>query len=241
MSPSLWEHEMGVVVRVYPGAQWRDVTEGSNQTRAWYLTMDPIPHEEELHQVLADLDAGIGVSVGHRGKVGHSKVQCGVPLESHAVLFPHTRLTPLCYLVELTYQRPPQNAAGPAQPRARIVSPEISVRTYPKHPHMYVGNGFDSWACPLSPQDTRWTWGKGATVSYLDQVAIWLLKTAVWIATGAGIAGLGKWLGLDTSHAALDLLRMIGPTDPCWCGRGVRYEKCHMQLDVSRAIRERIF
>lgn len=237
MKQSLWEHEVRDVIHAYPDAEWRDIGHGKLHTRAWRLTMTPIPNREELGYVLADLELGKTVAIGQQGKISHL-LKCEIPLGSHTILLPQIRLLNQAYVVELIYRPLAKNAAWPVQPLARIINPEISAQTYPKHPHMYRGNG--SWACPLSPQDKRWTWGKRATVSYLDQVAIWLLKTAVWIATGAGTAGLGRWIGQDTSHEPDSLLHTIELNDPCWCGSGLYYKKCHMRDDALRAIEKNI-
>lgn len=239
MKTDLWKYEIEDVLRVYPDAQLYDAIEDRVHTKAWCLKMNPIPDESELGYILADLDVGTGVAVDQQGKVQHSKLQCKIPMDCHPILLPNIKIMWHTYLVDLIYRPPIKNAIWPRQPKARIISPEISFQTYPNHPHMYV-SGNESWACPLSPQDKQWQWGKGATVSYLDQLAIWLLKTAVWMATGAGIAGLGKWIGASTSHDPLSLLQTIRSIDPCWCGSGLCYEKCHMQVDAMRAIRKRI-
>lgn len=241
MKPDLWEYEVKDMASIYPDAQWRNVHEKGTDTRAWQLIMEPIPNKEELHYILYDLNRGVRVSIGQNGKISHSRTYCELPLVCHPLFLPKVRLVSIRYLIDLTYPIIPQNAAGPVQPKVRIIMPEISARVYPKHPHMYCDPRYDSWVCPLSPQNSQWNWQKGATVSYLDQVAIWILKTAIWAKTGAGIAGLGIWIGSDTPHRALDHLNMIKSTDPCWCGSGICYEKCHMKQDILQAIGNRIY
>lgn len=236
MKPDLWEYEVKDMMSVYPDARWRDVHKKGADTRAWHLIMEPIPDKEELHYILYDLNRGVGVSIGQNGKISHSRKYCELPLECHPLFLPKVKLISMRYLIELTYPRIPQNAAGPVQPKVHIIMPEISARVYLKHPHMYLDPRHDSWACPLSPQNSQWNWQKGATVSYLDQVAIWILKTAIWAKTGTGIAGLGVWIGPDTSHNPLSLISTIDANNPCWCGSGKSYEKCHMNLDIVKAI-----
>lgn len=223
----------------YDGAQWYDVIEEGCETRAWLLTMEPIPGYDELPLILDDLNRGIGVTIGHQGRIYHSIEQCDIPLRLHNRLLPSLRIEPFTYQVELTYRHPYRDIVGPTQPKARILSPEISTRKYPNHPHMYTDvTRLDSWACPLSPQNSAWQYRKGATVEYLDQLAIWLLKTVVWAMTG-GIAGIGKWIGPATSHKAIDLLYTVKISDSCWCGSGRTYEYCHFKPDLMRAIHER--
>lgn len=237
MRSDLWKYEVKEILQAYPDAECRETVDEGRPTRAWRLTMRPIPSQDELGCVLVDLDVGRTVSIHQYGTISHS-LKCEVPRDNHPLLLPSLKLPQQTYLVDLLYQVPAKNATWFVQPKVFVINPEISVRTYPYHPHMYTGNG--SWACPLSPQDRGWKWEKGATVAYLDQVAIWLLKTAVWARTGAGIAGLGKWIGPHTSHDPASLISTIKATDPCWCGSGVCYENCHLQTDAIQAITRRI-
>ena len=238
MNPELWEYEVKDVKRNYPDAAWAEVRDGVLQTRAWRLTMDPTPNEGELAIILADLEEGRMVRIGLRGKISHS-TKCEISAKNHPILMPHLKLPQQAYIVDLIYRPPRKTAIWPIQPMAQIINPEISVRTYPNHPHMYLGKG-SSWACPLSPQDKSWKLCKGATVKYLDQVSLWLLKTMVWISTGAGVAGLGKWIGPDTSHEPMSLFKSIPPNNPCWCGSGICYRDCHRQSDMKNGLIRRI-
>jgi len=233
MDRRFWEREVEDVTREYPDARLAQATIGRQLTCAWLLTMRPIPNEDELPAVLADLKRGEQVCVRKRGEIGHSP-ECSQP--HHEVVLPRLRLSRRPYVVELTYPSSPTGDAGPLHPRAKVIDPEISHRTHPSHPHMYVGPGEESWACPMSPQSTAWRWRRGATVRYLDQVALWILKSAVWIATGGGILESATWLGPDTPHSPFDLLGSVRPGDPCWCGRGTAYEACHQRGDIERAI-----
>lgn len=237
MGRAPWEHEVAEVTREYPDALWSDATVGGRATRVWRLTLRPIPEAEELHQVLADLDREREVWILRRGQVSHSP-QCTDPPETHPSVLPQLRLVRRSYLVELIYPPFSQGPAGPVHPRARVVDPEISHRTYLTHPHMFVDpKNDDSWACPISPQSTNWQWRRGATLQYLDQVALWILKSAVWIATGGGIMQSARWLGPDTSHLPLDVLTSIRPGDLCRCGNGHPYETCHMRRDMDDALK----
>lgn len=238
MKTDLWKHEVEDVLQAYPDAKWRESIHEGKPARTWRLKMTPIPSQDELGYVLADLEVGRTVAIHQCGRISHS-LKCEVPIDTHPMLLPKLKVPQQTYLVDFVYRSQLKNATGPTQPKAFIINPEISVRTYPYHPHMY-NNYYGSWACPLSPQDKSWSWGEGASVKYLDQVAIWLLKTSVWSKTGAGIAGLGRWVGNDTSHDPAFLFSSIQATDPCWCGRGVCYGNCHMQKDGIQAITRRV-
>lgn len=235
MNKSFWEYEVADVIANYPDARWRDVCIAADKRRIWRLTMNPIPAQHELGAVLNDLDRGLEVWIGGAGQVSHSPGECGMSLDRHPATLPDLQLTPRPYTVELMYPSTSLAAAGSVHPKAKVIDPEISHRTYSSHPHMYYAGG-ESYACPLSPQDTKWRWRKGATRQYLDQVALWLLKTAVWIATSiAGIFPPGRWLGPDTSHEPLYLLGSIDIGSPCWCGSGRSYGACHRPSDYDQA------
>jgi len=237
MKPAFWNDEVQQVTGWYAGAFWTDGLFEGRETRVWHLTMSPIPRADELHEILYDLDQGNLVCVGVNGLVAHDNHTCEKTAD-HELLLPRLKLTPVSYQVDLIYPPAPFVRGRPVQPRAKVMAPALNAATCPRHPHLYLARGDESWACPLSPQSTSWTWGPGATLAYLDQVALWLLKTVVWLATGGGILSFGKWLGPDTPHGALDLLSSVSATDPCWCGNGRSYEDCHRARDIQRAANE---
>ena len=189
-----------------------------------------------MHEVMYDLDVGQGVTIGKAGNIGHDPAACGVDTGHHPTILDLVRIPQQSFVVELTYPPNPRGSTGPVHPKARVIMPEISVRTFRRHPHLNLGEDDDSWACPLSPQAAGWNWGAGATLRYLDQVSIWIFKTVVWSATGRGALPTSKWLGPDTSHLPLDVLRAGGSEDPCRCGGGKSYGSCHLVADAFEAI-----
>lgn len=199
--------------------------------------MKPISPPAELPMVLNHLQEGTGVCVDLHGRVRHDD-RCKAGCEHPLVLPRLTLAENTSYEVSFVYPGTPFIRGRPVQPRAKILRPVIDAATFSGHPHLYQGKNGEVWACPLSPQTSTWTWEPGATLAYLDQLAIWLLKTAVWFATGGGILSLGNWLGPDTPHGALNLLASVGESDPCWCGRGLTYADCHRETDFFRAIPE---
>jgi hypothetical protein len=236
MSADLWNNEVRQVQLAYPGAEWREFGEKGNPSRVWHLSILPTPEKDELGYVLADLEEGLPMSIYPHGKVGHS-LECKTSAGSHARLLAGLTLLHQEYSVDLVILPPLKGATWAPHPRAYVINPEVSIKTHPNHPHMNTGYN-ESWACPTSPQDGGWTWRKGTTVAYLDQVAIWLLKTAVWAKTGAGIVGLGKWVGPATSHDPASVVS-IGQQDPCRCGSGLKYGQCHFRADVVQLTRTR--
>lgn len=238
LNGSQWKHEADTVKGIYPDAEWDDVEDWEGATREWRLTIEPTPSDECLRYVLADLEAGKPVTVGDKGKVGHS-TKC--PTEGHATFAPALRLPQEKYFVSLTYPAAGRGQTWPAHPKVRLLVPDVA-RLSPTHPHFFrLLDSGDAWACAVSPQDGRWGWKSGGTVDYLDQVAVWLVKTQAWIATGGGLPWQGKWIGPASGHRPIEHLAAIEPTDPCWCGRGLGYGQCHRKAEIGQAIREGVF
>jgi len=201
--------------------------------------MRPIPTDADFHLVLEDLMADQSVRLLPGGQLAHSW-KCERKHLDATVL--KITVPPRRFVVSLEYPELPDGDTGPIHPRARVGTglmmsvapgPEISRRTLPYHPHLSYDNKEDSWACPLSPHETDWTWKHGGTREYLDQVAIWIFKTEVWARTG-GVLGGGLWVGTSVSHEPTDVLASVAPDSPCRCGSGTSYRRCHMPFDLRQ-------
>ena len=204
-----WNAERHAIQEAYPEAlfyeRWNDRRE---KVGVWKVIMDPIPSPEDASIILADLEDGSSVNVGPCGKVRHSW-ECEFVREQHRRTLATVRLSVRPFEVELEYPAELRGEAGPVHPKLRVLSPEVSQRT---HPHLFYDHlTRDSWACPISAQDTTWRWDLGATVQYLDLCAIWLLKTEVWVATGGRVLpALGRWSVLpDPINRATSLGKWI--------------------------------
>lgn len=232
MDDSLAEFEADEVARYYPLSLGKPFETG-NWIFAWEVRMNPIPRPEELDAVLSDLQAGFEVDIGPHGRICHSTRECGQRLHDHSAEMPRVVVPDRPYLVELAYPRVPNGPSGPVHPKARVIEPEISIRTYPMHPHLSSSASGDSWSCPLSPHDTSWRWQKGATWLYLAHVALWILKTEIWARTGGGVGALGRWIGEADPHTPNHVLSTVSVEGPCRCGRGVVYRDCHLGGDLA--------
>ncbi len=233
----LWRHEVDHVTVAYPGATWRERLIGGHSIKIWRVPVEPIPGQKQLPLVLADLSDARSVYFEPGGRIRHSP-DCSLREDGHPRLLPRLRVVARRYTVEFEYPPARCGEAGPKHPRARVLQPEVSARTFPDHPHLNrTEDGSDSWACPIAPHTTDWKWREGATVEYLDQLAIWLLKTAVWLATGLGILGCATWIGPDAPHRPADVL--ASPSDAaCRCGSGAGYGRCHMPRDMNALLSE---
>lgn len=231
----LREQERDDIQTFFPGARRIIRATSLHSAEGWELTMDPIPSAGGLGTVIDDLAADRVVTVGLRGSIRSMGAE-SAPCESDLC---HLQVPRRPYIVELEYPIDLFGPAGPVHPKVRVVSPEISLRTYPRHPHMNFDGTGDSWACAVSPHDRTWSWTDGATWGYLAQVGLWIFKTEVWARTGGGVDDLGKWLGSATPHNPAHVLAAIPLDGPCRCWTGRSYKDCHFQADLLAAVQQK--
>lgn len=211
-----WARESEFMRAWFPLSFSAMATWGGKPTRIWRVYMNPYPPPEEMYQVLADLEANGGVDLSTHGRVRHADdcvlpdhVLRTVPWDASEV----KRIPVEPLLVELAYRRPP------GHPRVTCITPAWSKLTLPDHPHFYLPNGI----CPLFPPDGDWTWSEDTAADYLQNVALWALKTWVWLATGRH--GRAIWLGSEQGHSPEDL-RIARPNAQCTCGSGLPFDSC---------------
>lgn len=200
----------------------------------WKLIMEPAPTPEDAPLVFEDLALGNAVSVGISGMIGHSR-NCGFAHDQLSHHWSSIRLSNRQLSVELEYPASLNGIVGPVHPRFRVISPGIIRR---HHPHLFHENtGKDQWACPITPHGTAWNWEHGGTLEYLDQCALWLLKSEVWVTTGGEVfPWLGHWLGPDSGHQILELIKDAKLDGPCRCGKGTAFGDCCYSGDLRRPI-----
>lgn len=213
----------------FPTSEWRKPDDAECAVRRLELVMTPTPPPEEFHLVIADLgrDETNLVQLEPDGRIRHHPRCPG----RHTLQDERLRaliLPDRAFLLEAILHLPPQH------PRVRVLEPLISQRTYPGHPHFYDLEVI----CPLFPPEKTWSWDTHNLADYLVHVAVWLLKSQVWIATHEA-TGQGIWIGPDVPHDAATLLRLVAPGDPCHCGSGRKYKQCHRQHDMTRFMTER--
>ena len=205
----------------------------------WSVELTPVPIPDDFPLVLADLAAERTVAVGENGRLTHWH-ECPVLPQEHLPGTNILRPTDRSYWIEFEYPERERGPAGPIHPRVRVVQPEISHRTVPQHPHMHkTRDGLDSWACAVAPHQTDWSWRNGGAVVYLDQISIWILKSAVWLTTGGGSLTSAAWIGPDSSHEPATVLTSIDLPGPCRCGSGERFANCHRAADIGDLLRMR--
>lgn len=226
------------VQETYPDANFYErLNQHGEIVEACKLIMDPIPAPEVMAVVQVDLEDGNPVNIGPRGKIRHSR-SCTIPREEHRQVLPPVQLTERAFTVELEYPTRLFGTAGSVHPKFRVLNPQITYQTHPHHPHLFVERQTgDTWACPISAQEAAWQWESGATITYLDYCAMWLLKTEIWVATGGRVlSSFGHWVGPATSHKPRDVIKETDAEGPCRCGNGQRYKDCCLGIDLRAMI-----
>jgi hypothetical protein len=224
MTSPWMEEQLHSVLSLYPDAS---LQEGCDDTGIVVLEMDPIPDRMDLGKIIVDLDADRPVAVGIKGHIIHDDGLCSASLSEHASEFSDLRIARRFYCVEVQLLRNRQGEVGSIHPRVRVKQPEISLRTFPGHPHM-AGS---TRACVLSPHDNDWSWEHGGLVGILDQTAIWILKSEIWFWSGWPAHRNHRWLGSASPHSKEFLFAKTNPQGPCHCGSGDAYKNCHQPLD----------
>jgi len=217
--PRRWQREAEEMALWFPMSQWSERVQKGIAVRCWEVIVEPIPLPEELPLILADLDRDGWVEIEPGGRIRHLS-RCHA---EHVLRpgFEGINLTDEAFLIEMTYREPP------AQPQARCLVPNWSKLTLPDHAHFYQDSDGDI-ICPLFPPDGDWQWWKNTAADYLTYVAVWLLKTKVWLAAKDNL-GKEAWIGSWADHSLEAILRVY-PEQSCPCGSGRKFKQCHMPM-----------
>lgn len=204
----------------YPTSEWRERTEAGARLETWQVIIEPVPPPDELAAVLADLHRDGYLNVEPGGRLRHDP-RCHA---AHKLPDPlrDIAIPSAAFLVEAAFH------PAPRYPVVRVLDPEVSRRTYPDHPHFY----HPDVVCPFFPGDGTWRWSKDLVVDYFDHVAVWLVKSSVWLATRAR-TGIGTWIGPDVDHDPRFLLRVVDRRDPCPCASGHPYGRCCQRVHLA--------
>ncbi len=114
-----------------------------------------------------------------------------------------------------------------AVPKVLVVEPEISHRTFPNHPHLYL----DGSVCSFFPPDETWLADRDTVADLIDLTIIWLKSHIGWVENG-----FKKWPWEEAPHD----LSEVKYNAPCPCGSGIKFKKCHKNIyKISLAEREK--
>jgi hypothetical protein len=201
------------VAKSYPQFRTVEPPAGSGAILAWRGAIAPLRGSKELGFILDDLTNSADVLV-QAGKLIHDPFCRRIHsrpkfLDSIQSIDSSFQLNLLAF--------PPKH-----HPKAFCIAPEISKRSYPFHPHLHL----DSSVCAYQPSDKVLPWDGRTMTAFLNYISIWSAKHIVWQQTGANQAAL--WIGPAAGHMPHEILRDVGRNDPCPCGSGLKFKRCHL-------------
>ena len=203
------------VALAYPQFEAIEPPPSSEAILAWEGVLQPFSDCSKLGFILDDLRMDRSVQV-QAGSLSHDPDCKAVhrPLPFLDRLRPseaHFKITVLAY-------------APKRHPQAFGKSPEITKRRFPFHDHINT----DGSICPYSANETHLPWHGQTLPTFLDYVAIWAAKHHVWEMTGSNPNA--TWLGSVAPHTPSEMLRQVGRNEPCPCGSGKKFKKCHFAI-----------
>jgi hypothetical protein len=183
----------------------------------WTGEVQPIQTEELLWELLDDLDHDRPVYLPGGGRVIHHP-HCFVWKHARPVWFKRVTNPYVTYRLKIKY------LGGPQHPRGYVTSPILlpfkNGRFHWKH------NLEDGAMCVYAPHQNVWNWEQHTVVDFMSHALLWLVKWTVWDQADV-------WLGAEAPHDPYSLVRTIKPEDPCRCGMGKEYGKCHREQDLA--------
>lgn len=107
---------------------------------------------------------------------------------------------------------------------------------------------------PLIPLGKRkHTWADGAICAFLDSEGVWqrrvhtvadfLPHALIWLVKWMVFDATEVWIGAEHNSSPSYHLQVVDRNDPCWCGSGELYRKCHRtqdQVDTGLAVPKRL-
>ena len=107
---------------------------------------------------------------------------------------------------------------GLALPRCYVLSPRIPPE---KRCHMWN----DAAICAFLASENVWVSHSHTVADYIPHALIWLVKWMVYDRTSV-------WIGAQHQSNPQYHLALLRPKQPCWCGSGRPYRKCHRRFEL---------
>lgn len=199
----------------YPGARWippkYDPSSGY-----WTVSLRVKPEQGELHRVVNDLEHERTVDMSTNGQILESDTCTAdheVPVDIDAIRH-HLDSIPDIWTVMIMYP------SSVADPKTWLKPSWWSAKTLTRHGHL----NSDGSACVFYAPSNAWNPSENTLAQYVDQLAIWILKTEIWVARGAHSQHRG-WPGPGQSHD-LSVLLKAPVSSRCQCGSGANYRDC---------------
>ena len=109
---------------------------------------------------------------------------------------------------------------GKTVPRAFLLEPAL------KAPERHVWR--DGAMCPFLNSEGWYDHRRDTVADFMPYTLLWLLKREVFKQSG-------HWPGPEHDSAPGYHLSVVGRSDPCWCGSGKMYRRCHLRKDARNA------
>ena len=210
----------------YPDARWVPPKDAEH-SGFWAVPLRIKPDPDELHSVIADLEHERSVHLSTHGKIleadnceAHHEAVAGIEdIQNHLSAIPDIVRVAIAYPSFI------------ADPKTWLQPTWWDAGVRRKHPHMNA----DGSACVFYAPAAIWDPTRDNLAQYVDQLAIWVLKSEIWVARGARPDGEG-WPGPSQDHSFSAML-LASPDSRCQCGRGRPYGVCcrpeHMKMLLS--------
>jgi len=197
----------------YPAFSLLVVETKEGRQGIWAGRVQPIRTIDGLEELLDDIHHERPLYILPGGEVLHHPA-CSASHTHHGwaekLTNPHA-----VYELEVRY------GGGRRHPKTYVRDPVLMEK---KKRHTFG----DGSICPYAPWQQVWLWDEQTVVDYMAHALGWLIKWTVWDQAGV-------WIGPEIDHESRFLLRTIGPNQPCWCGSGNKYKKCHRKDDEDNA------
>lgn len=206
--------------REFPEFTYQEGLSDSGILGTWRGKVQPIQNLDEVMLLLDDLAHNRAV-YRVRDNLQHLP-ECKEKHCEHAWMNANLDLTKQ-FDLRITY------SGNEALPKCYVLAPLIPQE---KRKHMWA----DGAICAFLASEGIWQWRAHTVTDFLPHVFVWLIKWVVFDATGV-------WIGAQHDSSPLYHLRIVDRDDPCWCGSGRLYRKCHRiqdQIDAGLAPPKRL-
>ncbi|MBN4059330.1 SEC-C domain-containing protein [Dehalococcoides mccartyi] len=211
----------------YSDAQWVPPNDAEH-SGFWAVPIRAKPDPKELENVVADLEHERTVDLSKNGKIleaktctaEHETVQDIEAIRSHLDSIPDVWNAMIVYPSDI------------ADPKTWLRPSWWDTDVMSRHGHL----NWDKSACVFYASTAgAWNPVENTLSEYVDQLAIWILKSEIWIARGA-LPDLAGWPGPGQSHELHVLLR-ASVNSRCECGSGRPYGTCHRPVHMKELLR----
>ena len=235
------------LIHDYGPVRWVDKSIFGFKNEGWFvIDTIPLPPKEEIESVVMDIIHHQDISYAN-GKVRRwPENQKSSGIKDRVLKEVVTKLENKRYKVGICVNENADFLEG--QPIAIALDPIISYMNYPDHPHLNTlgqyKNAFvpESFCYGYNVEKERYgTTDYEKFMRAFDEVTLWLFRHQIWEAYRE-YTGKGKWIGVHHAVGLPDLTYagILNPLGQCRCGKKLKYLDCHLPLDLSVKVKEKM-